>query len=74
MAEGTTPVNAIRDLVEISITQVKTATKMGNLESIFRAVAAEIWAMFSRAGDAPPIKTKPTSPVKRFEAREAVFA
>jgi hypothetical protein len=47
----------------------------GISESIFRAAPPEIWAMFSRAGDAPPTKKKLTSrSVDRFEAREATFA
>ena len=74
VAEGTTPENAIRDLIEISISQVEAATKIGNLESIFRAAPPEFWAMFSRAGDVPPIKKKLASrSIERFEAREAVL-
>ena len=75
VAEGTTPLNAFRDLVDISITQVETATEMGNLESIFRAAPPEIWAMFSRASDAPQMKPKSASQsVERFEVREVALA
>ncbi len=75
VAEGTTPDKAIRDLFEISITQVETAAKTGNLETIFRAAPPEFWAMFSLSADARPIKKKLTSgSIERFEAREAVLA
>jgi hypothetical protein len=75
VSEGTTPENALRDLLEISIFQVETAQEMGNLESIFRPAPPEIWAMYSRAGNLPPMKKKLTSrSIERFEAREAAFA
>jgi hypothetical protein len=75
VAEGTTPTNAFRDLVDISVSQVETATEMGNLESIFRAAPPEIWAMFSRASDAPQLKKKSSSrSIERFEVREAALA
>lgn len=75
VAEGTTLAGALHDLMEICISQVETATKMGNLESIFRAAPPEFWAMFSRSGHSVPIEKRPASrSVESFEAREAVFA
>jgi hypothetical protein len=78
VAEGATPIDAFRDLMELSASQVKAACKMGNLDSIFRSAPPEIWTMFSRARDLPrpgrAITEKRTSgSVTRFEAREAAF-
>jgi hypothetical protein len=74
VAEGKTPAAALQDLIDISVSQVETAKKSGDLESIFRAAPPEIWAMFSRACDAPPMKRRPLKSVERFEAREAALA
>lgn len=72
VAEGKTPEEAFRDLLDLSTTQIETAITAGNIESIFRAAPPEIWAMFSRAID-KPLKMKPSHSVESFEAREAVL-
>jgi hypothetical protein len=72
VAEGNSAEEAFQDLLDISTTQIKTAIRAGNLESVFRAAPPEIWAMFSKAIDRP-LKRKPSQPVERFEAREAVL-
>ena len=74
VAEGNTPREAFENLVEISTLQVETARHNENLESIFRPAPPEIWAMFSRAGDGPLMKKKPTKSVERFVARQLAFA
>ena len=73
VAEGPTPASAIRDLVEISISQVETAQN-GEPRINFLCGAPEIWAMFSRAGDPLPMKKQPSRFLERFEAREALLA
>ncbi len=72
VAEGTTPESALQDLIDLSSVQIKMAVKNNDLRSAFSAAPPEIWAMFSRAKDRP-LKKKPTAPVERFEAREAVL-
>jgi hypothetical protein len=72
VAEATTPVAAIQDVMELSCTQIAAAVKSGDFQSAFRAAPPEIWAMFSRAKDAP-VKRKPPCPVERFEARQAIL-
>jgi hypothetical protein len=72
VAEGKTPLQAIQDVLELSCTQIETAIKSGDIQSVFRAAPPEIWAMFSKAAD-KPIRRKPPCPVQRFEAREAVL-
>ena len=74
VAEGKRPVEALNDLRDIAVTQVDLAAREGRLESIFRTAPPEIWAMFARAVDAPPLKKKSMKVVERFEAREAVLA
>jgi hypothetical protein len=74
VAEGKSPEAALNDLMDLSITQVETAAQAGNLESVFCPAPPEIWTMFARAVDAPPLKRKPTTVVERFEAREAALA
>ncbi len=72
VAEGHSPTEALRDLLDLSATQIKAAIKRGDLASIFRPAPPEIWATFSRAGDAR-VGKKPRRPVERFEAREAAL-
>jgi len=73
VAESETPASAFRDLMDLVDTQIAAAIARGDLESVFRPAPPEIWAMFSRAVD-KPISRRPTRPVQRFEAREAVLA
>jgi hypothetical protein len=71
VAEGRTASAAIQDVVELSCTQIEEAVESGDIQSVFRAAPPEIWALFSRAADSH-IKRKPSCPISRFEAREAV--
>jgi hypothetical protein len=74
VAEGRTPMEAIQDVMELSCTQIEAAVESGDIESVFRAAPSEIWAMFSKAEDAPlTYKHKLPRLVERFEAREAVL-
>ena len=73
VAEGKTPDQALRDLMELSETQIETAIKAGNLESVFRSAPPQIWAMFSTANDTAVRKRSARPPVERFDAREAVL-
>ena len=73
VAEGKTLQDALTDVMDLSCSQIEAAIRDGDLESVFRPAPPEAWAMFSRATDVP-VKQKPTCPVERFEAREAVLA
>jgi hypothetical protein len=72
VAEGKTPREAIKDLVELACTQIEAAIDEGDLESVFRPAPAEIWATFSKAADTR-ITQRPPCPVDRFEVREAAL-
>ena len=72
VAEGRTPAAALNDLVDLSVIQVDSAIRAGDLESVFTAAPPEIWAMFARGLDLPS-KKKPARPVERFEVREAAL-
>jgi hypothetical protein len=72
VAEGRDLQSALRDLMDISSTQLQTALEAGDIESAFRPAPPEVWAMFARAADLQP-RGKPRRPVSRFEAREAVL-
>ena len=72
VAEGKTLQEALADVMDLSCSQIEAAIRDGDLESVFRPAPPEAWAMFSRATDIP-VKQKPTCPVERFEAREAVL-
>ncbi len=76
VAEGNTAGRALKDLLELTATQVKTAMEAGDLESIFRPAPAEIWTTysFSRKVELPPIKDSLLGSLGRFEAREALRA
>jgi hypothetical protein len=73
VAEGKNPKKAFLDLIDLSTTQIETAIRNGDIESVFRAAPPEIWALFSRAVD-KPVKSKLPKSVERFETREAVLA
>ncbi len=73
VAEGRTTKDAIKDVMDLCCTQIETAMRSGDLQSIFRAAPPEIWAMFSRAEDVPFKGLREPSCVERFEAREAVL-
>jgi hypothetical protein len=72
VAEGRDPQSALKDLMEISSTQLETVLEAGDLESAFRPAPPGIWAMFARAADLLP-RRRPRRPINRFEAREAVL-
>jgi hypothetical protein len=75
VAEGRDPSSAIRDLLDISATQLSMAIEAGDLSSVFRSAPPEIWTLFSRAADVSA-KSSPRAlprPIERFEAREAVL-
>ena len=76
VAEGEGPKQALRDLIELTATQIEAAMSSGSLESIFRPAPPEIWAMFSfsREVSLPLVKPELWQSVDRFEAREAVLA
>ena len=74
VAEGKHPAEALNDLRDIAVTQGDLAAREDRLESVFRPAPPEIWAMFARAADAPPLKKKTMKVVERFEVREAVLA
>jgi hypothetical protein len=71
VAEGSTPAKAYRDLVEISLRQIREAMDRGDLESVFRPAPRHVWVMY---GKSHPLELEPrprlTKPVDRFEARE----
>jgi hypothetical protein len=73
VAEGKTPKDAMKDVMDLCCTQIEAAMGSGDLQSIFRAAPPEIWAMFSRAEDAPFKGLREPSCVERFEAREAAL-
>jgi hypothetical protein len=76
VAEGRDPLSALKDLLELSATQVSAAMEAGDLQSIFRSAPPELWALFSRASDLPAASRlrRLPQPLQRFEAREAVLA
>jgi hypothetical protein len=76
VAEGNAPAQALKDLMELTATQIEVARDSGSLESIFRPAPPEIWTMFSfsREVDLPRVRRRLWRSVKRFEAREAVLA
>ena len=75
VAEGKTPAQALKDLVELSTTQIESAVDSGNLETVFRSAPSEVWALFSRSRELalPPIRKSLWRSIDRFEAREAVL-
>jgi hypothetical protein len=75
IAEGSSPARALKDLIELTATQIETAKDSGNLESIFRPAPPEIWTMFafSRKVEVPRVRPKLRRSVERFEAREAIL-
>lgn len=72
VAEGKTPRQALRDLLEISLAHVRYADEQGDLNSVFRPAPPEIWRMFSTAEDIE-MRRKPAKPIERFKARELVL-
>ncbi len=76
VAEGNRPARALKELIELTATQIKAAMDSGDLESIFRPAPPEIWATFSfsREVELPPVRDALLRSVGRFEAREAVLA
>ena len=72
VAEGKTPMEALRNLRDLCQLQVRVAMEEGDISSVFRAAPPEIWKMYSLGDelDSP----KPTKPVTRFEARELALA
>ncbi len=76
VAESNKPAQALKELIELTATQIKTAMDSGELESIFRPAPPEIWATysFSREFKLPPVRNSILRCVGRFEAREAVPA
>ena len=59
VAEGKTAELALKDLIDISILQIKTAISNQDLMSVFRPAPPEIWAMFSRAKDSQSKRNLP---------------
>jgi hypothetical protein len=72
VAQGRAAQSALKNLMELSSSQLKMALKAGDVESAFRPAAPRMWAMYARAADLLP-RRKPRRPVNRFEAREAAL-
>jgi hypothetical protein len=75
VAEGKTPARALKDLMELSTTQIESAVDSGDLETVFRPAPSEVWALFSRSREValPTVRKGLSRSVDRFEAREAVL-
>ena len=72
-AEGSTPSEALQNLIDISEVQISAALEEGNLDSIFSQAPAELLRMYATATD-KKFRRRPLGPVKRFEVRELVPA
>ncbi len=49
VAEGATPKEALHDVLDLCASQIETAVKHGDVESIFRPAPAEFWRLFCLA-------------------------
>lgn len=72
-AEGSTPVRAARDLMDLAATMIDDAKLHGNLRTIFQSAPAEIWELYARSNDLT-IGVKLPRSVERFEMREAALS
>jgi hypothetical protein len=70
VAEGATPDDALRDLTDLTILQIRTAQEDGNLEAVFRSAPAAIWRLFAMANPRSTGRRRLPKPIERFEARE----
>ena len=70
VAEGGTADEALRDLMDLTVLQVQTACKEGNLESVFRPAPAAIWRLFAIADPRSTIRRRLPKSIERFDARE----
>jgi predicted RNase H-like HicB family nuclease len=77
VAEGKTPADAMRNLMDLCRFQIEVAMEAGDLESVFRPAPPEIWKMYSmgRTMESPkPQRSRAGNAVSRFEARRLEFA
>lgn len=74
VAEGKTPAEAFRNVIDLCEFQIDTALEEGDLQSIFRPAPPEMWKMFALASERPAAVRKLPKVVNRFEARELEFA
>lgn len=80
VAEGTTPAQAVKNLMELSEFQIRVAEEDGDVQSIFRPAPPQIWKMFMIASELKgPIKrskkgqgrpAKAPKPIGHVEIRE----
>jgi predicted RNase H-like HicB family nuclease len=77
VAEGKSALEAFKNLNDLTNTQIETAIREGNLESILTPAPPKVWSMFfnGRADDLQIKKTgKHPNKIERFEVRELAFA
>ncbi len=68
VAEGKTPVQAFENLQSLTDTQIETALREGDLQSIFRPAPPDIHSAFAIGYDRH-IRRRPPKSVERFDVR-----
>lgn len=71
-SEGGTPVEAMKNLVDISNHQIQTLLAEGDLNSLFSPAPPEIWRMYATAPDRPAARKPKTAakPINRISVRQ----
>ena len=75
-AEGETPLDALKNLLDLVNVHVEAAMKDGDLGSIFSPAPSSLWGMYAVASDykLPRNRKRPTTAVKRINVRELAHA
>jgi hypothetical protein len=76
VAEGKTPEQALRDVIDLCNWQLQVAKTQGDIESAFRPAPPEYWKLFFLAQKKMPVKKslKKADVIQGFEARELQLA
>ena len=76
VAEGKTPEQALRDVIDLCQWQLQVAKKEGDIGSAFRPAPPEYWKLFFLAQKKLPVRKsfKTTKVIDGFEARELQLA
>src|SRR5260370_23457679 len=72
VAEGATPEQALKDVIELCHLQLRVAREEGDIEAAFRPAPPEYWKLFFMAPKRR--RAKAAAPIAEFEARELQFA